>query len=113
MKAGDREPAETRFLLFTCRGENTVNSLSLGTLAVLSFFMGCIGFLFMVWRVSWAVSGFVHTQERRAAIEEQIVNTLLAFVHKQGRTNEELWDAAQVQADRLNRLVEQKSVETN
>jgi hypothetical protein len=47
-----------------------MNSLSLGTLAVLSFFMGCIGFLFMVWRVSWAVSGFVHTQERRAVIEE-------------------------------------------
>ena len=47
-----------------------MNSLSLGTLAVLSFFMGCVGFLFMVWRVSWAVSGFVHTQERRAVIEE-------------------------------------------
>jgi hypothetical protein len=90
-----------------------MNSLSLGTLAVLSFFMGCIGFLFMVWRVSWAVSGFVHTQERRAAIEEQIVNTLLDFFSKQGHTNEELWDAVQVQADRLNRLVEKKSVETN
>jgi hypothetical protein len=90
-----------------------MNSLSLGTLAVLSFFMGCVGFLFMVWRVSWAVSGFVHTQERRAVIEEQIVNTLLDLVSKQGRTNEELWDAVQVQADRLNRLVEKKSVETN
>jgi len=89
-----------------------MNSLSLGTLAVLSFFMGCVGFLFMVWRVSWAVSGFVHTQERRAVIEEQIVNTLLELVSKQGHTNEELWDAVQVQADRLNRLVEKKSVET-
>jgi len=90
-----------------------MNSLSLGTLAVLSFFMGCVGFLFMVWRVSWAVSGFVHTQERRAVIEEQIVNTLSDLVSKQGRTNEELWDAVQVQADRLNRLVEKKTVETN
>ena len=90
-----------------------MNSLSLGTLAVLSFFMGCVGFLFMVWRIGWAVSGFVHTQERRAAIDEQIVNTLLDFVSKQGHTNEKLWDAVQVQADRLNRLVEKKSVETN
>jgi hypothetical protein len=90
-----------------------MNSLSLGTLAVLSFFMGSVGFLFMVWKVSWAVSGFVQTQERRAVIEEQIVNTLLDFVNKQGHTNEELWGAVQVQADRLNRIVEKKTVEIN
>jgi len=90
-----------------------MNSVSLGTLAVLSFFMGCVGFLFMVWRISWAVSGFVHTQERRTAIEEQIVSTLSDFVRKQGQTNGELWDAVQVQADRLNRLAEKKSTEVN
>lgn len=85
----------------------------LGTLAVLSFFMGCVGFLFMVWRISWAVSGFVGMQERRASTEQQIVNTLSDFVRKQTETNEELWDAVQVQADRLNRLVEKKAVEVN
>lgn len=88
-------------------------SVFLGTLAVLSFFMGCVGFLFMVWRISWAVSGFVNLQERRAASEERIVNTLSDFVRKQGQTNEELWDAVQVQADRLNRLMERKTVEVN
>ena len=88
-----------------------MNSLSLGTLAVLSFLMGCVVFLFMVWRVSWAVSGFVHMQERRAATEEQLVRTLSDFVGKQGQTNGQLWDAVQVQADRLNRLIEKKAVE--
>jgi hypothetical protein len=92
-----------------------MNSLSvfLGTLAVLSFFMGCVGFLFMVWKISWAVSGFVNTQERRAATEQQIVNTLSDFVRKQSETNGELWDAVQVQADRLNRMIEKKAVEVN
>ena len=80
----------------------------LGTLAVLSFFMGVAGFLFMVWKVSWAVSGFVGTQERRAETEQQIVNTLSDFVRKQGETNLELWDAVQLQADRLNRLIEKR-----
>ncbi len=88
-------------------------SVFLGTLAVLSFFMGCVGFLFMVWKISWAVSGFVNTQERRATTEQQIVNTLSDFVRKQTETNEELWDAVQVQADRLNRLIERKTVEVN
>ena len=88
-------------------------SVFLGTLAVLSFFMGCVGFLFMVWRISWAVSGFVNMQERRAGIEQQVVDSLSDFVKRQTETNEELWDAVQVQADRLNRLVEKKSVEVN
>ncbi len=92
-----------------------MNSLSvfLGTLAVLSFFMGCAGFLFMVWKIGWAVSGFVSMQERRAATEHQIVKTLSDFVSKQAETNEELWNAVQVQADRLNRLIEKKTVEVN
>jgi len=92
-----------------------MNSLSvfLGTLAVLSFFMGCVGFLFMVWRISWAVSGFVNLQERRGAFEQQMLSTLSDFVKKQTETNQELWDAVQVQGDRLNRLVEKKTVEVN
>lgn len=88
-------------------------SVFLGTLAVLSFFMACAGFLFSVWKISWAVSGFVNMQERRAATEQQIVNTLADFVKKQTETNGELWDAVQVQADRLNRLIERKTVEVN
>ncbi len=80
----------------------------LGTLAVLSFFMGGAGFLFMVWRVSWAVSGFVSTQQQRAATEQQIVTALSEFVKNQRDTNEKLWDAVQVQADRLNRVVEDR-----
>ena len=90
-----------------------MNSLSLGTMAVLSFFMGCVGFIFVVWRISWAVSGFVHMQERRAVTEEQLVGTLSDFVRNQGETNGELWDAVQVQADRLNRLIEKKAVEVH
>jgi hypothetical protein len=88
-------------------------SVFLGTLAVLSFFMGCVGFLFMVWRISWAVSGFVNMQERRATTEQQMVNVLSDFAKKQTETNQELWDAVQVQADRLNRLIEKKAVEVN
>jgi hypothetical protein len=84
-------------------------SVFLGTLAVLSFVMGCVGFLFMVWRISWAVSGFVNMQERRAGTEQQMVNTLADFVKKQIETNDGLWDAVQVQADRLNRLIEKKA----
>jgi hypothetical protein len=92
-----------------------MNSLSvfLGTLAVLSFFMGSAGFLFMVWKISWAVSGFVNMQDKRAAFERQMLSTLSDFVKKQSETNQELWDAMQVQADRLNRLVEGKTVEVN
>jgi len=75
--------------------------------------MGCVGFLFMVWRVSWAVSGFVHMQERRAATEERLVSALSDFVGKQAQTNGQLWDAMQVQADRLNRLIEKKVAEVN
>ncbi len=81
-------------------------SVFLGTLAVLSFFMGCAGFLFMVWKVSWAVSGFVNAQQQRAATEQHIVSAISEFVKNQRDTNEKLWDAVQIQADRLNRLVE-------
>ncbi len=70
--------------------------------------MGTAGFVTLVWRVSWGVRGFVETEQKRAEIENEIAELVRDFVATQRETNEQIWTAIQVQAERVNRLVEER-----
>lgn len=81
----------------------------LSTLAVLAFLMTSAGSVALVWRVSWGVRGFVDAERERARSEQEIAKMLAGFVQAQRETNDQVWTAMQVQADRVNRLVERES----
>jgi hypothetical protein len=75
-------------------------------IAVLAFAASAAGFLALVWRLSWSLQGFVATELQRSRYEERIIAVLHDYIETQRSTNEQLWMAAQVQADRLNRWTE-------
>jgi hypothetical protein len=81
----------------------------LSTLAVLAFLMTSAGSVALVWRVSWGVRGFVEAERERARTEQEIAKLLAGFIQAQRETNDQVWTAMQVQADRVNRLVEGES----
>jgi hypothetical protein len=81
----------------------------LGTLAALSFLMTAAGFIALAWRVSWGVRGFVEAERERARTEQEIARMLGGFIQAQRETNDQVWTAMQVQADRVNRLIERES----
>ena len=81
----------------------------LSTLAVLAFLMTSAGFVALVWRLSWGVRGFVEAEFQRTRTEQEIAKMLGGFIEAQRETNDQVWTAMQVQADRVNRLVERES----
>ncbi len=70
--------------------------------------MTSAGFVALVWRISWGVRGFIEAENRRAGVEGEIVKMLANFIAMQRETNEQVWTALQVQADRLNHWVERQ-----
>lgn len=82
------------------------SAIFLGTLAILAFLMTTAGFVALVWRVSWGVRGFVEAANKRADADAKLVEMLGSFIAVQRETNEQVWTAIQVNADRVNRLVE-------
>lgn len=79
----------------------------LGILVALGFLASAASFLVLVWRLSWSLQGYVATELQRAKYEERIVAMLHDYIQTQRQTNEQLWMALQVHADRLNRWREQ------
>ena len=63
-------------------------AIVLGTLAVLGFLMTALGFVALVWRVSWGVRSFAELEHQRAANEEKLLEMLSAFVESQRMMNE-------------------------
>jgi hypothetical protein len=80
----------------------------LGTLAVLALLSAAISFAVLVWRFSWGLEGHVAAQLRRLKYEEQVVAMLRDYIKTQRHTNDQLWMALQVHADRLNRCIEKR-----
>lgn len=78
--------------------------------AALSFFMTSAGFVALVWRMSWGVRGFVEAERERARTEQEIARMLAGFIQAQRETNDQVWTAIQVQAARVNGLVESRSL---
>ena len=79
----------------------------LGVLVALGFLASAVSFLVLVWRLSWSLQGYVATELQRSKYEERIVAMLHDYIETQRQTNEQLWMALQVHADRLNRWREQ------
>jgi predicted XRE-type DNA-binding protein len=81
---------------------------ALATAAALSFIMTSAGFVALVWRMSWAVRGFVEAERERAQTEQEIARMLAGFIQAQRETNDQVWTAIQVQASRVNGLVKRE-----
>ncbi len=82
----------------------------LGILVSLGFLASAAAFLILVWRLSWSLQGYVATELQRSKYEERIVAMLHDYIETQRQTNEQLWMALQVHADRLNRWRESLGV---
>jgi len=63
-----------------------------------------IGFLILVWRLSWCLKGYIATELQRSRYEERIVAMLHDYIESQHATNQQLWMSLQVHGDRLNRF---------
>jgi hypothetical protein len=80
----------------------------LATLATLALIAVAVGFLLLVWRISFAVQGYVATELQRSKYEERIIAMLHDYMETQKQTNEQLWMALEVHSDRLNRWTERR-----
>ncbi len=78
----------------------------LATLAVLSFLMTAVGFVALVWRISWGVRGFVEAETRRAVAEEDLTRMLGEFVAAQREHNDSVESALNLHGARLRALEE-------
>ena len=83
----------------------------LAGLAVVSFFMTSAGFLALAWRGGWAMGRFVSTVESAAGTVKELVGMVSEFVQTQGKRNDEFELALQVQAERLNRVIERQATD--
>ncbi len=81
----------------------------LATLAVLAFLMTAAGFLALAWRSGWAVGRFAGTAADVAKSLQELIGMFRQFVETQGKRNDEFELALQVQAERLNTLIERQA----
>ena len=80
----------------------------LATLVALGFAATAGAFLTLVWRLSSSVRDYVATEVQRAKYEERIVAMLEQHIETQRETNEQLWMALEINADRFNRWSEKR-----
>jgi len=76
----------------------------LGMLAALAFIATAISFVLLVWRISLGMKGHAAAEHRRLKYQERVVTMLRDYIETQRHTNDQLWMALQVHADRLNRM---------
>ncbi len=81
------------------------------TVMVICLIASAATFLFVGWRLSAALQGFVESQAQRGRTEEKVVTMFQEYIEVQRQTHEQFWMALQVQADRLNRHLERKMME--
>lgn len=87
---------------------------------IVSLFQGLLSLsaLAIVWKLAWAVRGWVEAQKTRAENEQQILHAIERFgssiqslaeliskgIEEQRETNKQIWTAVQLHAARLNKL---------
>jgi len=76
----------------------------LGMLAALAFIATAISFVLLVWRIAVVMKGHAAAEHRRLKYQERVVTMLRDYIETQRHTNDQLWMALQVHADRLNRM---------
>lgn len=93
---------------------NTLSPIAtvLAGLALISFFMTSAGFLALAWRGGWAMGRFVSTVESAAGTVKELVGMVSEFVQMQSKRNDDFELALQVQAERLNRMIEREATDT-
>jgi len=77
---------------------------AVGLATLLAALMIGIGWLVLVWQLSWYFKGYVATELQRCKYEERIVAMIHDYIESQRTTNEQLWMSMQVHGDRLNRF---------
>ena len=82
--------------------------LMLATVVTLGVLLIAVGFLVLVWRLSWCLKGYVATELQRSRYEERIVAMLHDYIESQRTTNEQIWMSLQTHADRFNRWTARK-----
>lgn len=78
--------------------------------AFVSFVMS-LGFVTLVWRVSWAIRGWVETEKQRAVTEDKIVAALNGFIASQSETNTRLSTTIRVLAQEVQDIREEMGYE--
>jgi hypothetical protein len=73
-------------------------------LAALAVIATAISVVLLVWRISLGMKGHTAAEHRRLKQQERAVTMLRDYIDTQRHTNDQLWMALQVHADRLNRM---------
>lgn len=76
----------------------------LAVCALVAFVLGCVGFLKLVWSISWTLRGWVETQRDHSAKLDRVVKIFGEFVETQREANGHLLENQRLQAERLDRF---------
>ena len=88
---------------------NRYELVVLAAIVALAAILIAVGFLVLVWRLSWCLKGYIATELLRSKYEERVVAMLHDYIEGQRNTNEQLWMSMQVHADRFNRWTAKKT----
>lgn len=76
----------------------------LAVCGLVAFLLACIEFLYMVWKISWGVRGWVATQQVQAENQAKLVDICREFMETQKEVSRHLQSSIEIQSQRLDRF---------
>lgn len=68
------------------------------------FLLGCLGFLALIWKISWAIRGWVAMQQAHAEIQTKLVDAVSGYTETQKEANRHLQSSVEMVSQRLDRF---------
>ena len=72
--------------------------------SLVAFPLACLGFLALVWKISWTLRGWVEAQQAHATVQGQMVEAIREFAETQKEANRHLQTGQELLTERLDRF---------